>query len=540
MRRAFVALLFLGCGGPLAGARLETLAESQGRSLLTATLSSLDRTEATMRGWGGLDPEAAPLRELVFRLHGVSAEAAREVATDAPIGLALARMEAGAGSAVAFTLREAVSPRQWLEGLGAVEHRSGPFLQLGRDERAFFAHLEGNQVILSRTLAGLLGAGPAAREARRAATGDLALVLHPPAWPRERRNELAVGLTAFLERLRRGEARARSPITARLAEADALHHLEPLLAAQSAEVAVTVSATGAELRLQAKDAAEGEPPVAPLLDVVLVEEPVAALGALDCRRWLGPRQRRRLDLWSAAGGPGARELRALVDAEEAALDGTCSFAVHTAGEVWAEEASYPLHRAVDGTGLLDAVAAAVRSGGLPSLKNAAADLPAGKVFFDTTHRGALVLDRVLGNATSAQTRHAAALFGGTVLRDGFAVRNGHLLVTSGARADVRLEQLTTNRPPRPLPAELARALAAGRGRAGFLFLDLTALWRPYLKAAQVGRGPLAAMVSRNPALFKERRPLVLTLERGGVLDATVSLPPATFTFLVALASLLFP
>jgi hypothetical protein len=54
------------------------------------------------------------------------------------------------------------------------------------------------------------------------------------------------------------------------------------------------------------------------------------------------------------------------------------------------------------------------------------------------------------------------------------------------------------------------------------------------------RGPLSEMVARNPALFTQRRPLVLTLDGAGSLDATVSLPPATVSFLVAVAAQLFP
>lgn len=533
MRAAWIAVLLLGCGGPLAGARLEPLAESQRRALLTATLPALERTEAQVRAWGS-DPEASPLRELLLRLHGVPPEAAAQVDTAAPIGLSLTP---GAG-ALAFALREEVAPKEWLEGLGSIAHRSGAFFQIDRADGALFVHLEGSQLILSRTLAGLQVAGPAAREARRAGAGDLLLTIRPPAWPRERRGELGQGLARFLDRLRLGDPASRSPVSGLLAAADALHHLQPLLAADAADLVVKLSPAGAELHLRTTGG--DEPRLTPLLDVVLVEDGVAALGALDCRRWLGERQRRRLGVWQANGGPGARELGALVDAEQADLEGTCSFAVHTAGELWAEEASYPLARGADGEKLLGAIAAAIRSGGLPSLDNAGDDVPAGKVFLDTNHRGALILDRVLGQTTGPQARHAAAFYGGTTLRDGFAIRNGHLLVTSGARADARIQRLTEDRPPRSLPVELERALAAGRGRRGFLFLDLAGLWKPYLKAAQVIRSPLSEMVARNPALFTQRRPLVLTLDGGGALDATVSLPPATVSFLVAVAALLFP
>jgi hypothetical protein len=282
-----------------------------------------------------------------------------------------------------------------------------------------------------------------------------------------------------------------------------------------------------------------EPPLAPALDPALIEEPVAALGALDCRNRLGPRQRLRNAAWRATGGPGAKELDALVDAEQAALEGSCSFAVHTAGEVWSDEASYPLRAQARGDELLQALTGAIRSGGLPSLQNAIDDVRTEKLLFSTTDGGALALDRVLAELSSPRTRHAAALHGAPVLRDRFAVRHGRLLAVSGAHADQRLEQLAARRPPRALPPELDQVLAAGRGKAGFLFLDLTSLWKPYLKAAQVIQSPLATLVARHPALLKERRPLVITLEPDAALAATLTMPPPTFAFLLDVAAILF-
>jgi hypothetical protein len=211
--------------------------------------------------------------------------------------------------------------------------------------------------------------------------------------------------------------------------------------------------------------------------------------------------------------------------------------VDTSDEVWSEQASFALQPGVSAAALLDPLAAAIRSGGLPNLQSAADELATQKLLLDA-ERGTLAIDRVLGNAASPRTRHAAALYGGAVLHERFAVRSHHLLITSGAHAGERLARLAADRPARPLPVELEKALAAGRGKAGFLFLDLTALWRPYLKAAQVTQSPLAELVARNPALFKERRALVLTLERGPAIDATVTMPPATFAFLLAVIPML--
>jgi len=282
--------------------------------------------------------------------------------------------------------------------------------------------------------------------------------------------------------------------------------LDPVLSAASANAVLRVSATGAELHWQATGGGEVRP--LPALDPALADAQVAALEALDCH---------------------TRPVARL-----AALTGTCSTAVRTTDEVWSEEASYPLRPGTTAGQVLEALTAAVRAGAVPG----AGGLPVEKVLLSPDDR-VLAADRVLGARSSDQARHAAAVHGGAVLRDRFTVRDGRLLAASGPRADERLRQLATPGPAHPLPPELQRALATGRGRGGFLFLDLTALWKPYLKAAQVVESPLAGLVARRPDLIKVGRPMVITLEPGAALDATVTLPPVTVSFLLAVASLLF-
>jgi hypothetical protein len=555
MRWSWLALALGACGGPFSGARLESLAESQRRALVTVTFPALERADSTMRGSGG-DPEAAPLRRLLFGLYGLGVEAARDVATELPVGIGVAGVEAPgpqgptAVNAVAFALRESVSTREWLESLGDVRARSGPFVLVAQSERVLgmyrrrssgtlFFHVDGNQLILSNTLGGLLVAGPAARAARHGADGDLVMNVRPPVWGEARLRALAQDLAGFTELLRRGRASAGSPLAETLAAAAALYDLHPFAAARSADVVLKVGAAGAELRVRTDGPDEPAPALPLALDTALVEPEVAALGALDCRRRMSARQRMLNAAWQAAGKPGARELEALVDAEQAALAGSCSFAVHTRNETWSDEASYLLRPKAQSAALLAAFTAAIRSGGWSGLHSATDDLVTEKLLF-TTDRDALVALRALGAMGSPQTRHAAALYGTSVLQDRFAVRDGRLLAVSGADAGARLEELSTvASPPQPLPAELDRALASGRGKAGFLFLDLTALWRPFLKAAQVIQSPLADLVARNPALVKQPRPLVITLERSSALDATVTMPRPTFEFLVEVAGILF-
>jgi hypothetical protein len=53
-------------------------------------------------------------------------------------------------------------------------------------------------------------------------------------------------------------------------------------------------------------------------------------------------------------------------------------------------------------------------------------------------------------------------------------------------------------------------------------------------------GPSTSMrVARSPALVRDRRPLVITVEPTAGLDATVTMPPPTFGFLSVAVALLF-
>lgn len=570
MMRAFVglllALLLAGCGGPLSGVALESLAESQRRALFTITLPAVERTDGVVRTWPGADPQVSTVRELLFGLHGIDTASASQVAGDRPIGIAAARIDLPGPqgprsvtvNALAFALREGIVADEWLDGVGSVGDRAGALALVTQGGRMvaedpsrrygwlktgrLYLQLGPNQVILSGTLEGLLVAGPAAGAARQGAGGDLVLNAHPPVWARGREKELAQQLAAFLSFLRRGTDRSQAlPGTAGLlATASALHLLNPFLGAEAVDLTLKVDPAGARLDLRTRaPTGPAEPPLAPSLDRALGGQGVAALGALDCRRHIRARQRLLIDVWQSAGGPGVTELERLVDAQQAALEGTCSFAVTTAGEIWSEEVSYPLRPGASGDELLAALTAAIRSGGLPGLNGALDDVTTARLLL-STGEGTLSVDRVLGDTGSPSTRHAAALRGSAILRDRFALRGGRLLSLSGANVAERLAQLS--RPPAspaPLPPELELALAAGRGKGGFVFLDLTALWKPYLKAAQIIRGPLAEVVARNPTLLKERRPVVVTLEPSAGLDATVSVPPQTFFYLLAAASLLF-
>ena len=563
MKRALGLLLFLGaCGGPLSGVSLQSGSESQRRALMSLTFPAIDRTDGVMRGWKGAEPGSSTVRDLLFALYGIEAAAAAQVATDRPVGISVARVdlpgprgpEPTAVNAMAFALRESVSTEAWLESLGKVQDRSGPlalvtqsarvaldgpsrqygWLQTGR----LYFHQDGNYLILSNTLEGLTVAGPAARAARLAADGDLVVKAYPQVWARQRVKDLARQLAELLDFLRRGSSKEQPPSRTAgiLAAANALYYLQPFAAADQVDFALKVSAAGAELQVRTTPGASPAPGLAPVLDRALVGEDLAALGALDCRQRIGARQRLLISAWQATGGPGVAELGQLVDAEQAALDGTCSFAVHTAGEVWSEEASYPLRAGASGPALVEALKAAIRSGGLPNLEGAADDLKTDKLLLSIENE-VVSLDRVLGAAGSPQTRHAAALHGAAILHQRFTVRAGRFLALSGAHADERLTQLGKGTPA--LPPELERALASGRGKGGFVFLDLTALWKPYLKAAQVIQSPIARVVAKDPTLLQERRPLVVTLEPRSNLDATITMPPQTFGFLLIVAALLF-
>ena len=65
------------------------------------------------------------------------------------------------------------------------------------------------------------------------------------------------------------------------------------------------------------------------------------------------------------------------------------------------------------------------------------------------------------------------------------------------------------------------------------------LWKPFLKAGQLIQSPLAEAVAKNPALLKERRPVVITVEPSPGLDATVAMPPQTFEFMFIVAAMLW-
>jgi hypothetical protein len=563
MKRAIVAVLLAGCGGPLSGVHLESAAESQRRAIFTITLPAVERTDGVMRSWAGGEAGASTVRDLLLALYGIDAAAAARVAGDHPIGLAAARIDLPGPqgpvpvtvNALAFALRDAVSAAEWLDGVGNIGDRAGPLALVTQGGRMvaedpsrrygwlktgrLYCHLGGNQVIVSGTLQGLLLAGPAAAAARHAADGDLVMNVHPPVWAQGRVKELAGQLAAFLDLLRRGKDQLPPGTAGLLAVANALHYLQPLVGAQAADLTLKVDAAGAQLGLRTSGAAgPSEAPLAPALDRALTGGEVAALGAVDCRRRIRARQQLLIGAWQAAGGPGVAELERLVDAQQAALEGSCSFAVRTQGEIWREEASYPLRPGESGEALLAALTAAIRSGGWPGLNGALEDLKTSKLLLST--EGSVVsLDRVLGDTASPGTRQAAALRGSPILRERFAIRDGRLLALSGTHAAERLGQLSQANKPGPIPPELERALAAGQGKGGFVFLDLAALWRPYLKAAQVSRTPLAQVVARNATLLKERRPVVVTIEPGPDLDATVTLPPQTFFYLLAVASLLF-
>jgi hypothetical protein len=540
VKRALAALLLLGCGGPLAGARLAPLAESQGQVMAALSIASL----AGIEGAEG----STSARALLFSRHDLPPAALQLVAAERPLGLAVVRTEQGpasrptAVSAIAFQVQDPEGARHWLERLGSVAAHRGDLFLVG----SHWAEAHDDQVILSDSREGLLAAGNAARAAAheaRGRRGEARLTVHPPRWAPSQRQELGELAAAFLDRLRHGRVLERQAGTtaALLVASNARHLLSPFDEAESAVLTAVLEPAGARLSVRTSPRAgiAALPPLLPTLDRAVAGDPhVAALGALDCRRRLFVRQPSFVSAWRATAGVGADQLTALVQAEERALDGTCSFAVHTQHELWAEEASYPLRSGAAAAPLAEALVSAIRAGGLPNLESAASELRVGKLLYSRGDDGVLALDRVLGAPDSARTRHAAALYGGITLRDRLAVSRGRLLFASGAHADQRMAALLS--PPAPeLPPELSAALAEGRGRAGYLFLDLTALWKPYLKAAQVTQDPLAELVARDPALFDHRRPAVVTLEPGSPLDATITMPVETWHFLLAAALMLF-
>jgi hypothetical protein len=549
-----------GCaGGPLSGVRLQSFIEAQRHALATMTIPSLDQADQVVRSWPSAGAELAPLAHLVLGLHGIPAEAADAAATGSPIGLALSRADRPGPqgpvptevAAISFALDDPAAARQWIGRVGDVDahtdelyraRRSAP-VEVGRDllrrsvtvaGGTLWFHVDRDEVIVSDSQLGLELAGPAARAARRHGGEEISLRVFPQVWAPSQRHRLAARLARLLTHLKRGRDPGQGSAAATgsmLRTVDALVLLRPFISATVASFALRLDAAGATLRVSS-DGRAPEAALVPVLDPALATQRApAAIGALDCREPVLTRQRALAAAWKARGGQGADELLRLVEVETQVLAGSCSFAVHTDDELLDEVASYPLRAGAAGDELGEALVSAIRSGGLPSLGSALLDLSNARLFFERKDDGVLALNRVLGAAERLETRHAAALSGTPVLRDRFAIKDGRLLAASGAGADQRIEQLAaTPGAAAPLPAELQRALAGGRGKGGFLFADLTALWTPYLKAAQAVTSPLAELVSRRPALLKERRPLVVTMEPAAGFKATVTMPPQTFEF----------
>jgi hypothetical protein len=305
----------------------------------------------------------------------------------------------------------------------------------------------------------------------------------------------------------------------------------------------------------ATTAADGGQPasVAVAFDEGLLDDPTpAAFGAFDCGRHVLPHKRELAEAWKVSEGPGAEELLRLADVQAEALDGSCSFAVHTKDNLLATDISYRLRSNADPQALERAVAAAVRSGGLPNLDTALDDLTTAEFLVgkeDGKEEGkedgkpegnrkkaakdgtVLALTRVLGEPDSNRTRYASALYGGGRLVERMVVRDGHLLTYAGAGSKERLQRRSATREAR---GEVKAALAAGRGKAGFLYADLMALYMPFVKASQFSGGDLSKQFAENPELLKKRLPLLLTLEPAPGLDATIKLPSDSFAILVAL------
>ena len=557
-----------GCGGPLANARLDPLEESQRRVLFSASFPSLDRTDGTIGKWGEDQGDKTPIRTLVFSLFGLGGPAVKSLAADRPVGIAVIRADRpdpkgsipGMLTAISFSLKDA-DVKQWLNELGEVEDHSRSFhlvrqrflAEIGQGlyrktvwvkATTYWVHVEGNEVMLSNDAAGLMMAGPAARAARRSGGDDVAIEVHPPIWARSQKQDLARWLGSRLTYLRQGrlpKAEDVSPAGATLVATNAYYYLHALMDASTAVLSVKFDTPGVEVRLRTTPPGgqETAPPLSPpVLDrTLLTEAPPAALGALDCRGRMFVRQRALNRAWQETGGPGVAELNQMVDAQEQTLDGTCSFAVHTDNDVWADEASYRLRSGASAESLTSSIVAALRSGGLANLHSAQDDLKTAKLLL-TTDDDVFGVDRVLGATATLEAQHAAALHGGATLRDRYSVRGDRLLSVSGARAPERLEKLSKPSGAGSLPEELERALRTGRGKAGFVFLDMFGLWRPFLKAGLVIKSPLAEAVAKTPTMLKQRRPLVITMEPSAGLDATVTMTPPTFGFLFAAGALL--
>ena len=265
----------------------------------------------------------------------------------------------------------------------------------------YWIHIDGDRVILSNDRLGMELAGPAADAARRNASEDALVEIHPATWARDQKQDLANWLNGLLTYLHHGRAlnvESVSRIGLALGAANAAYYLHPIMNAGAASFALKLDKDGAALELKTTPAPGKSPPPAltPVLDRSLVgSKPPAALGAFDCNSRLFVRQRALTETWKATNNPGAAELGRLIDVEASALDGTCSFAVHTDNEVWAEEASYPLRAGAPAEPLTEALVDAIRSGGLPNMQSGMDDLKTAKLLF-SKEGGVLSIDRVLG------------------------------------------------------------------------------------------------------------------------------------------------
>jgi hypothetical protein len=568
-----IATAVAGCGGPLAKAHLMSVEESKQRVLFSTALPRLDQLDAAVRSWApGTATDVTPVRDVVFGMFSVPGDAMEGIATDHPVSIAATRadMRNEKGdlvptlvSAIAFTLKRPGSSGEWLKTLGVEYDHVGPFYIVHRDvpvtidqgiyltrawqhTGSFYLHVEGDAVLLANDLLAMQVAGPAAKAAWKTGSSEIVVNLQPQVLAREQKRNIARGLANLLTFLRQGRpanADANTQLQAMLAGTSAFYYLRTITDAPSAELAFRFGNEGVDLHLRTQLApgVQVTPPLRPALDhSLLTTKTPAAFGSFDCNGRLFGRQPMLNVVWRSTKGPGSDELDRLVQAEEKALEGSCAFVVRTDDELWSEEASYPLRPDASADALSSAMQDAIRSGGWPNLESGLDDLETAQ-FLLTRDKDVWGLDRVLGATTTKETRHAAALHGGATLHDRFAVRGGRFLATSGVHAAERIEQIAKpgNGADTPLPAELERALASGRGQGGIAYLDLTALWKPYLKAAQVIDSPLGELVTKVPDLFKTRRPMVITVEPTPALDATVTMPPATFGFVFAIATLLF-
>lgn len=568
VRLVGLALLAAGCGGVFEKARMMDAAEVRPSLMATIVFPSLARTDATLASWPENPEKEAVARVAALWPYGISSTSAEHVALDRQIAIAIVGMTIATPrgplsvrlDAVAFHAKSRGEVDDLAGRMGIVHETNGDFIlvqrrkglrtavigstpMMVRDNLDIFIQARGTDVVMATSLEGLQAAGSSARAARdRSVKGDVAISLYPPAWSAEDRKDLASSYLALAKYLRHGrDTRAQQGRTAgdMLDEVDAVFSVKPFFAGEESTFVLTVEAAGARLHAVTRPTAPAARRVAPAVafDRTLARDGrVAALGAVDCSPRLIERQRAMVRVWKGTGGPGADELARLAAAQTDVLDGSCSFAVRTDGEIWSVESSYPVRVGADPAPLEQAYVAAIRSGGLPNLQSASDDLKTAKFLLSHTD-GVIGLDRVLANDGSVEARHTAALYGGQVLQDRIAVKGDRLLVVSGARADQQIADLSRPHAGK-LPVEVERELATGRGKGGFIFVDVMGVWAPYLKAAQVVQSPLSGLVARVPDLAKRRLPLVVTLEPTAGIDATVAMPTPTFSFLWGVAAVL--